>query len=252
MAEKKEKNTEKNTEIKGKPIMASLMAIQQKLVATKDKPNTFGGFKYRSAESILEALKPLLRENSLILTMTDEIENIGNRYYVNATVKITDIVSGESIETSALAREEETKKGMDASQITGSASSYARKYALCGLFCIDDNKDADTDEYQQIQNEAKEQETSQKPQNRSELTQNNHKGKSTTNKAKTSQSESDELRNASLRRLIAVGENFPKEFMVATSKKIVGKEATKDMNAEEIIKVAEELEKLMQEAENHD
>jgi len=242
---------EEKAEVKGKPIMASLMDIQQRLKATKDKDNKFGGFKYRSAESILEAVKPLLRENSLILTMTDEVVNVGVRYYVKATARITDIVSGEYMETSAYAREEESKKGMDSAMLTGSCSSYSRKYCLCGLFAIDDNKDCDTDEYQQIQDEAEKQESAQKPQNGSESTKAKAKGKSTTKDAKTSQNQSDEVRNASLRRLIAVGENFPKEFMVATSKKVVGKEATKDMNAEEIIKVAEELERLMQEAEKN-
>lgn len=126
--------------------MKELIAIQGKLNAPKGQRNSFGKYNYRSAEDILEALKPLLRENKCYLNLSDEIALIGDRYYVKATATITN-ETGVSISTSALAREEDTKKGMDASQITGSTSSYARKYALNGLFAIDDNKDADTDEF---------------------------------------------------------------------------------------------------------
>lgn len=133
----------------GKPIYAALMAVQADLKAPKNQRNNFGKYDYRSAEDIIEAVKPLLKENGLILTMSDDIVLIGDRYYVRATVSVTDIVTGESVQTSALAREAAQKKGMDESQVTGTASSYARKYALNGLFAIDDNRDADTDEYQQ-------------------------------------------------------------------------------------------------------
>ena len=133
----------------GKPIYAALMAVQAELKAPKGQHNSFGKYDYRSAEDIIEAVKPLLNENGLFLTMSDDIVQIGDRYYVKATVSVTDIVTGESVQTSALAREAAQKKGMDESQVTGTASSYARKYALNGLFAIDDNRDADTDEYQQ-------------------------------------------------------------------------------------------------------
>lgn len=131
----------------GKPIFAALMAVQAELKAPKNQHNSFGKYDYRSAEDIIEAVKPLLKDNSLFLNMSDEIVLIGDRYYVKATVKVVDVVTGESVQTSALAREAAQKKGMDESQVTGTASSYARKYALNGLFAIDDNRDADTDEY---------------------------------------------------------------------------------------------------------
>ena len=134
-------------EKKEKTIYEKLLAVQNELKAPKDKRNNFGGYNFRSCEGILEAVKPLLQEQGLMLTIKDEVVNIGDRYYVRATVLLDDISSNGEIAVTALAREEETKKGMDASQITGTASSYARKYALNGLFLIDDTKDADTDEF---------------------------------------------------------------------------------------------------------
>lgn len=122
--------------------MKELIAIQSKLKAPKSQVNKFGGYKYRSAEDILEAVKPILHETNCILTITDDIIEVAGRVYVKATARLINS-EGLIIETSASAREEESKKGMDASQITGAASSYARKYALNGLFCIDDTKDAD-------------------------------------------------------------------------------------------------------------
>lgn len=123
--------------------MKELIEIQKRLKAPKDLTNKFGGYKYRSAESILEAVKPLLYEQKCQLTITDDIVIVGNRIYVKAVATIKN-ESGETETTTAFAREEETKKGLDSSQITGASSSYARKYALNGLFCIDDNKDSDT------------------------------------------------------------------------------------------------------------
>ncbi|EPE9624002.1 ERF family protein [Escherichia coli] len=120
-----------------------LWTIQQTLNAPKNQRNNFGGYNYRSAEDILEAVKPLLQ--NITLTVSDEIVLIGNRYYVKATATLSD--GEDAIAVTAYAREEESKKGMDASQLTGATSSYARKYALNGLFCIDDAKDPDTDAY---------------------------------------------------------------------------------------------------------
>lgn len=134
-------------EKKEKTIYEKLLAVQNELKAPKDKRNNFGGYNFRSCEGILEAVKPLLQEQGLMLTIKDDVVNIGDRYYVKATALLDDISSNGEIAVTALAREEETKKGMDASQITGTASSYARKYALNGLFLIDDTKDADTDEF---------------------------------------------------------------------------------------------------------
>jgi len=122
--------------------MKELIEIQKNLRAPKAHRNEFGGFNYRSAEDILEAVKPLLAEHGCVLTLTDEIVLIGDRYYVRATARLSN-VEKEIITVSAYAREEAQKKGMDAAQITGAASSYARKYALNGLFCIDDTRDPD-------------------------------------------------------------------------------------------------------------
>jgi hypothetical protein len=121
--------------------MKKLIQIQSELKAPKNQFNSFGKYKYRSAEDILEALKPLLAKYECLLTVSDEMVEVGGRVYVKATATISD--GSTSMTTSAFAREEETKKGMDASQITGSASSYARKYSLAGLLLIEDTKDSD-------------------------------------------------------------------------------------------------------------
>lgn len=119
-----------------------LQEIQSKLKAPKGQRNNFSGYKYRSCEDILEALKPILAEYGAAVLLSDEIVQMGSRWYVKTTATLK--TENESISVTAYAREEETRKGFDASQITGSASSYARKYALNGLFGIDDTKDADT------------------------------------------------------------------------------------------------------------
>lgn len=124
-------------------INEKLMVIQQSLAAPKDQYNSFGKYKYRSAESILQSVKPLLKETKTVLRLTDSVEQVGDRVYIKATAMLCDTESGEWTITDAFAREEESKKGMDSSQVTGAASSYARKYALSGLFAIDDNKDSD-------------------------------------------------------------------------------------------------------------
>ena len=123
-------------------IYEKLIQIQSELKAPKGQYNNFGKYKYRNCEDILEAVKPLLKKQGLAILLNDEVVTIGTRYYIKATATITD---GESkIEVNAEAREEESKKGMDGSQVTGASSSYARKYALNGLFAIDDTKDSDT------------------------------------------------------------------------------------------------------------
>lgn len=123
--------------------MKELITIQSELKAPKTQVNNFGGYKYRKAEDILEAVKPLLAKQKCTLTITDDIVMVGNRIYVKATATIKN-EKGEVETSTGWAREEETKKGMDASQITGASSSYARKYALNGLLAIDDNADSDT------------------------------------------------------------------------------------------------------------
>ncbi len=125
--------------------MKELIAIQSEIKVPKSQYNSFGKYKYRSCEDILEAVKPLLKTHECALNLCDDIIVVGDRYYVKATACIMN-ASGESATATAFAREDLDKKGMDGAQITGTASSYARKYALNGLFCIDDTKDADTDE----------------------------------------------------------------------------------------------------------
>lgn len=141
--------------------MKELIAIQSELKAPKSQFNKFGGYKYRKAEDILEAVKPLLNKQKCTLTITDDIVMVGNRIYVKATATIKN-EKGECETTTGWAREEETKKGMDGSQITGASSSYARKYALNGLFAIDDNADTDTTNDGQHQ-EAQQQTQTQQP-----------------------------------------------------------------------------------------
>jgi hypothetical protein len=124
--------------------MKQLIAIQAELKAPKNQFNSFGKYNYRSCEDILEGVKPLLTANKCSLILSDDIVEVGGRIYVKATARLISDNGDIIAESSAMAREAENKKGMDESQITGTASSYARKYALNGLFCIDDTKDADT------------------------------------------------------------------------------------------------------------
>lgn len=122
-----------------KKVAEKLAQVQAKLAVPKERENTFGGFSYRSAEDILRAVKPLLAEHNLLLTLNDTIEMLGNRFYVASKASLIDTESGEDITVKAMAREPESRTKMDDAQVTGSSSSYARKYALCGLFAIDDS-----------------------------------------------------------------------------------------------------------------
>lgn len=132
-------------------VYAKLLAVQMELKAPKNQYNSFGKYNYRSCEDILEAVKPLCKKHNVVLTLGDNVVAVNDRVYIQAVATFVDIETGEKIVNTASAREEETKKGMDAMQITGCASSYARKYCLNGLFDIDDTKDADTDVYTNIQ-----------------------------------------------------------------------------------------------------
>lgn len=132
-------------------IYEKLSAIQQELKAPKGQFNSFGKYKYRSCEDILEAVKPIYGKYKTALVLLDDIKEVSGRFYVMAQAQLHDCESDGAVTATAYAREPVEKKGMDDSQITGTASSYARKYALNGLFCIDDTKDADTDEYQKQQ-----------------------------------------------------------------------------------------------------
>lgn len=125
-------------------IYEKLTEVQNELKAPKSKYNSFGKYNYRSCEDILEAVKPILKAKRLAMTVKDDVFNIGDRFYIMATVTVFDCESDEKVTTTAYAREDADKKGMDGSQITGSSSSYARKYALNGMFAIDDTKDADS------------------------------------------------------------------------------------------------------------
>ena len=125
-------------------IYEKINKIQVELKAPKSQRNNFGNYNFRNCEDILEALKPLLLREKMIIQLSDELVQIGDRFYIKATATLIDTESGEKHSTTSFAREELTKKGMDGSQITGASSSYARKYALNGLLAIDDTKDSDT------------------------------------------------------------------------------------------------------------
>lgn len=145
-------------------INEKLMRIQTEIKAPKKLYNSFGKYNYRNAESICEAVKPYLTRENVVLTLSDEIVEIGGRVYVKATAQLGDTETQEIYKASAYARESAEKRGMDESQITGTASSYARKYALNGLFLLDDTKDADSDEYHNQTSESKNgNKTEQKP-----------------------------------------------------------------------------------------
>lgn len=128
-------------------IYEKMLAIQHELKAPKGQYNSFGKYSYRSCEDILEAVKPIAHKNNCVVQIADDVLNIGDRYYIKATAMLIDCETGDKVQNTAFAREADEKKGMDDSQVTGTASSYARKYALNGLFAIDDTKDADTDEH---------------------------------------------------------------------------------------------------------
>lgn len=130
-------------------IFSKLLSIQNELKAPKNQYNKFGKYNYRSCEDILEAIKPLCLKYGAVLLVDDYVEQVGERFYIKAKASLVDIETEQEIYACAYARESENKKGMDSAQVTGATSSYARKYALNGLFCIDDTKDVDTQEYQE-------------------------------------------------------------------------------------------------------
>jgi len=198
-------------------VYEKLLQIQSKLKVPKGQYNEFGKYKYRSCEDILEALKPLLAEVKAAVILNDEIVQVGERIYVKATASFIDIEDKQTITTTAYAREEETKKGMDGSQITGASSSYARKYALNGLFAIDDNKDSDA---------------------------TNNQGDST-DKPNTSNKSNAELSEAQIKRLFAIAYSagINKEKV---EKQVKGsfKKDVKDLNRSEYDQVCNGYEKL--------
>ena len=147
-------------------IYQKLNIVQSKMKAPKNLFNSFGKYKYRNAESILEAFKPYGKELGLVLMLNDSVEQVGDRVYIKATATLIDIEDNSQTEVSAYAREPMSKKGLDDSQLSGATSSYARKYCLNGLFLLDDTKDADTDEYR---TQAENQYNAQKPQKVSDV-----------------------------------------------------------------------------------
>ena len=193
-------------------IYKKLSRIQCELVATKGQYNNFGKYSYRSCEDILEAVKPLLDKYKVAIVIKDDIVLVGDRFYVKATAILIDSETGETVEASAFARESADKKGMDASQVTGATSSYARKYALNGLFAIDDNKDADA---------------------------TNTHGKETIKVNMT-----PALSEAQLKRLYAIGNKagIKKEVVDSTVKKSFGCEP-RNMTKEQYQNICERLEK---------
>ena len=194
-------------------IQEKLMNIQYELKCNKSQYNSFGRYAYRSSEDILEAVKPLLYKYKATLVINDDIVLIGDRFYVKATSKITDIETGECVESTAFAREDESQKGMSSAQVTGSVSSYARKYSMNALFAIDDNKDADAT--------------------------NTHDKDIKPNMTPVSG-----ITEAQLKRLRAIGKKagFKKEVVEATVKKMFGCEP-KDMTKDQYNTVCERLEK---------
>ena len=193
-------------------IQEKLMNIQYELKCNKSQYNSFGRYAYRSSEDILEAVKPLLYKYKATLVINDDIVLIGDRFYVKATSKITDIETGECVESTAFAREDESQKGMSSAQVTGSVSSYARKYSMNALFAIDDNKDDDAI---------------------------NMHGKD----IKPNMTPVGGLSEAQIKRLLAIGNKsgFNKDTIVKTVKKLYGCEL-KDMTREQYNEVCNRLE----------
>ena len=194
-------------------IQEKLMNIQYELKCNKSQYNSFGRYAYRSSEDILEAVKPLLYKYKATLVINDDIVLIGDRFYVKATSKITDIETGECVESTAFAREDESQKGMSSAQVTGSVSSYARKYSMNALFAIDDNKDADS---------------------------TNTHGKD----IKPNMTPVSGITEGQIKRLFAIGNKagFKKDVVEATVKKMFGCEP-KDMTKDQYNTVCERLEK---------
>lgn len=205
-------------ERKGRPIYASLMEIQTKIVAPKDKDGNKNQYKYRTVEDILTAVKPLLKENSLVLYLTDDVEKIGERYYVVAYARLIDIVSGEMLEAKGKAREPETLVMMAPPQITGTSSTYARKRALEGLFLLDNEKDIDSKEVQEAIEKAREQAPAEAP--------------------------NDKVRAQAINRLNEIIKKYGlnKGYLQNFAFGKIGKRSTEEMTDKEIIMLAEALE----------
>ena len=211
----------------GKPIYAGLLAVQQGLKAPKDKEG--GKYKYRSAEDVLEKVKPLLQENGLVVLLDDELktDNIGS--YIQSTATLVDIVTGDTIQTHATAREDVGTKFMSPGQMTGATSSYARKYALCGLFAVDSGDDIDSPEYQNARQNA---------QNAAHGAQATNKG----NNTNPAWAAAVKALNAKMKQIGVSGSE-----VAAISGLKFGKVNTRDMSVEEVTALCSNLEKWIEE-----
>lgn len=211
----------------GKPIYAGLLAVQQGLKAPKDKNG--GKYKYRSAEDVLEKVKPLLQENGLVILLDDELktDNVGS--YIQSTATLVDIVTGDMIQTHATAREDVGTKFMSPGQATGATSSYARKYALCGLFAVDSGDDIDSLEYQNARQNA---------QNAAHGAQTTNKG----NNANPAWAAAVKALNAKMKQIGISGSE-----VAAISGLKFGKVNTRDMSVEEVTALCSNLEKWIEE-----
>ncbi len=219
----------------GTSIYAKLRQIQGKIEVPKAQYNEFGKYYYRSAEDVLRAAKPLLDEAGCILLLTDDVINKDSRYYVKAISKLIDCDTGEEIEVSAEAREEESKKGMDGAQVTGSSSSYARKYALNGLFLLDDGRDPDsTNKHENGKNSNQ--------QSGNNLNQSQNKG------GKNSNQNTDKNRQAALKALQGVVDkrNLSNDTVKQKAFELHNVESVKQMDTQAIYKFTKELDELFE------
>lgn len=232
----------------GKPIYAALLAIQRDLKAPKNQKNTYGGYNYRSAEDILEAVKPLVHENGCyVLTEQEPFEVCGSRVYVVMSAKLVDTTTGDVVEAHGKAREPEQQKGMSDPQLTGAAISYARKYALCNLFAIDDTKDPDTDEYHR---EANGRDASQTSQNRAGARSQQNAGNYTNQPQGRSQEANELVEHGKAMQAVmqaAKAGGITNEQVKAIISKKYGKQSSKDLTAAQLNMLAHNIVQYAQE-----